>query len=386
MAVFCPLSTTPVYYNGKPVSGAYIRVYDAGGNTPRTAYSDGLLTTPYDPNGIRTDASGRIPKIWVQGNPYKLKITTAAGVVIETIDDLPGDVASGGGGGGGGGGTTIPTGFIMAFHGTGTVTNWLRCNGRTIGNVSSGATEYAAADAETLFTHLWNSDPTLAVSSGRGASAAADWAANKTIALPDYRGRALSALADMGNTAATTYSGLTFTTGNATTLGSTVGTSTHTLTTAQMPAHTHTASTSTIADHTHVATTAGAGAHNHTGATNGGGTHTHSGSTTAGGGHVVAITGATSYSAGGGNTYFGVWSGTTSANQTIPDHAHSLSIDGVGDHVHTFTTSSVADHTHTVTVSAGGSHAHTVTVDSAGSGSAHPIMQPTVLVSFMIKM
>jgi microcystin-dependent protein len=35
-----------------------------------------------------------------------------------------------------------------------------------------------------------------------GFPAAADWGANKTIALPDWRGRALAGLDDMGNTAA----------------------------------------------------------------------------------------------------------------------------------------------------------------------------------------
>jgi hypothetical protein len=68
-------------------------------------------------------------------------------------------------------------------------------------------------DVQALFSYLWTTDANLAVSGGRGANAAADWAANKTIALPDQRGRGLSGLDDMGNTAAgrltATYFGAT---------------------------------------------------------------------------------------------------------------------------------------------------------------------------------
>ena len=77
---------------------------------------------------------------------------------------------------------TAPTGWVM-LTGTNRVA--------TIGNVSSGA-DYAASDAETLFGLYWNNyDNTAApVSGGRGASAAADFVANKTLTIPiDRRGR-----------------------------------------------------------------------------------------------------------------------------------------------------------------------------------------------------
>ena len=41
MAVFCPLSTQPVFFQGAVQIGAEITVYDAGTLTPRTAYRDG---------------------------------------------------------------------------------------------------------------------------------------------------------------------------------------------------------------------------------------------------------------------------------------------------------------------------------------------------------
>jgi len=57
---------------------------------------------------------------------------------------------------------------------------------RTIGSATSGATARANADTLALYTQLWNamSDADCPVAGGRGASAAADFAANKKIQLP----------------------------------------------------------------------------------------------------------------------------------------------------------------------------------------------------------
>lgn len=67
-------------------------------------------------------------------------------------------------------------------------TGWLMANGDTLGSAASAA-DQASDDNEDLFLHLWNSfaNAQLPVTGGRGASAAADWAANKVIALPDRR-------------------------------------------------------------------------------------------------------------------------------------------------------------------------------------------------------
>ena len=107
-------------------------------------------------------------------------------------------------------------------------TGWVLMNDGTIGNGSSGGTSRANADTEALFTLLWTNtiDTWCAVSTGRGANAAADFAANKTIALPKALGRAL-AIYGSG-------SGLT-----ARALAEYLGTETHQLTASEMPSHTH---------------------------------------------------------------------------------------------------------------------------------------------------
>ena len=91
-------------------------------------------------------------------------------------------------------GFTQPTGVIDHFFGTTPPAGWVTRNGETIGSAASGATNRANADTEALFAHIWGEtsntgDFVIQDSSGspttRGASAAADFAANKRMPLPD---------------------------------------------------------------------------------------------------------------------------------------------------------------------------------------------------------
>lgn len=138
------------------------------------------------------------------------------------------------------GSSGAPTGTVFDYVGTSAPSGYVFLSGRTIGSASSGATERANADTETLFTLLWNSmsNTEAPVSGGRGASAAADFAANKTITLPDARGRVVAGKDNMGgSTASRLTSGGSGVVG--TTLGAVGGAETHTLITAQMPSHSH---------------------------------------------------------------------------------------------------------------------------------------------------
>jgi hypothetical protein len=106
--------------------------------------------------------------------------------------------------GGGGGGTVDPTsimstGDLKVKYSTGVLAGFVRTNGLTIGNATSGASERANSDTQALFIFLYNcGDATLTVSGGRSGNAISDYNAGKTITLPNYSGRALAALDDQG--------------------------------------------------------------------------------------------------------------------------------------------------------------------------------------------
>jgi len=148
-----------------------------------------------------------------------------------------------------------PTGAVFDFIGTTAPTGYVLLDGKTIGSGASAATERANNDTLDLFTLIWNSMSNIVapVSGGRGVSASADFSANKTITLPDARGRVVVGKDDMGGTAAsrmtTAGSGV-----DGVTLGASGGAQTHTLTTAQLASHTHiqNSHTHTVNDPGHV--------------------------------------------------------------------------------------------------------------------------------------
>jgi microcystin-dependent protein len=85
----------------------------------------------------------------------------------------------------------FPTAFVAAAFRSAAPDGWLLLNGQTIGNQFSGASARASADTESLFLTLWN-DTNASVVGGRGDTAAADYAANKELVLPNAGGRALA--------------------------------------------------------------------------------------------------------------------------------------------------------------------------------------------------
>jgi hypothetical protein len=226
---------------GKVAPGCKLYVIQAGTtSTPQNAYQDTGLSI-LQPNPILCDSTGRLPQWFVADGNIKLRLTDKNGVQLFVQDNLL--VIGPSSGGGGGGGTVDPTtilqtGDFKLVYNTGVLTGFVRCNGRTIGSATSGATERANADTSALFSFLWGADANLAVSGGRGASAASDFAANKTITLPDCRNVAMAGLGDMGNSDRALFSGVTFNSGNSTTLGSYLGASTRALLTANLPPYT----------------------------------------------------------------------------------------------------------------------------------------------------
>lgn len=240
MAGFWNLSQQQLYdQNGKPMVGAKAYFFLGGTTTPITVYKAFALgAINAHPNPLVTDGFGRWPSIYMDEADqfYRVRVTTAGGVVVLDEDGLP-IIGPSGGGGGGGDNPVNPdavfsTGDLKSRYGEGFISGWVRANGRTIGSTISGASERAAADTQPLFEYLWNTDPNLTVVGGRGATSSADWAANKQITLPDWRGRVILGSDSMGNTSAGVV-------GGADILGYTVGEALHTLTSNEMPFHNH---------------------------------------------------------------------------------------------------------------------------------------------------
>lgn len=241
MAGFWNLSLIQIHDpNGRPYIGARAYFFLGGTTTPITVYkSFDLGAINAHPNPLQTDGNGFWPPVYMDEADefFRVRITTAQGVVILDADGIPiiGPAESGGGGG-----TPTPvdpdslfkTGDVKVRYDEGFLVGWVRCNGRTIGSATSGASERANSDTQALYQHLWLVDPALEVLGGRGASALADWTANKPLTLPSARGAAIIGIDTMGNEAANNIPA-------ANKLGWTGGASTHVLSVNEMPSHAH---------------------------------------------------------------------------------------------------------------------------------------------------
>lgn len=210
-------------------------------------------------------------------------------------------------------------------------TGWLLLDGKTIGSASSGGTSRANADTADLYALLWtdwdNTVLPIQDSSGspttRGASAAADFAANKRMPLPDHRERVAAGwdnLADVTRLSSPV-------TGD--TIGSSGGSQSHTLTTGEIPSHTH------------------------TGTTNSGGDHSH-------------------FSGHGDNATTNFIYGSTTTG--VPGSATvGLSVDSKTP-------------THQAVTSTASAHSHAFTSDATGGGAAHNNVQPTIVFNYQVKL
>lgn len=203
---------------GASVAKGTMRVYDANSKwNAITAPADGavLIGDTADSKGVRWLAKGTDGNVlqvtdaaagklsWVSGfkNLYTtigdILYASAAGVASRLGIGTAGQVLVARPG------STPPLAWETIGFTTGDVkltiqttapSGWVLMDDKTIGDASSGATGRANADTEALFTALWNNttNSECAVSSGRGGSAAVDFAAHKTIALPKTLGRALA--------------------------------------------------------------------------------------------------------------------------------------------------------------------------------------------------
>lgn len=336
--------------DGEPLGGGLLYFFAAGTTTPQSAFQDTGLTIVH-PNPIVLDASGRVPMFYLADGSIKIRLTDDSGVTVMAADNLLVIGPSSGGGGGGGvdPNTVLQTGDILARFGTGAHAGFLPCNGSTMGSGTSGST-YAAAENQALFEYLWSTTVLQVFAGGtpsRGATANADWTANKRIVLPDLRGRTIAGVDDMGATAAGRLSSTYFGT-SAIVLGAAGGTESHTLTTAQLASHSHPIGGSTGGQ---------SQSHLHSGSTIDSGLHEHA--------YLQTLL----------STQDNFAPGTTSAIRSLV--ASPTTTTGSGAHTHNIATG-FADRDHT--------HALPTDTSNNGSGGAHNNVQPSLVMTFYIKL
>ena len=296
--------------NGQPVANGKLYSYAAGTSTPLATYADKDGNTP-NSNPVVLD-SGGFADVWISSASYKFVLNTSADVQIWTKDYVS-NATSG-----------FSTGDIKPSFKNAADTGWVMMNDTSIGSATSSATGRANADTADLFALLWNnvSNTYAPVSGGRGASAAADFAANKTLTLPKALGRVLGG--------AGAGSGLT-----SRSLGQSLGEETHVLSEAELASHTHTQNA-----HTHTVDA-----------------HHHQILVAAGVSGNIGLNGAAAFgnldSAGNG-------AGTATTGGSGGPNTSSADVN---------TMSSVA-----------------ATNQTTGSGTAHNNMQPTLFVNFMVKL
>jgi microcystin-dependent protein len=235
-------------------------------------------------------------------------------------------------------GFVMPVGSLTAFAGSSAPTGWIVCDGSAVSRAT-----YADLFAVIGITY----------GTGDGST---------TFNLPNLGGRNIIG---KGATPATD------------TLGETGGAETHTLTTAQLASHTHSvdpasfnASAASAGSHSHTvdpasfdATAASAGSHSHTSDDvyhyDGGGTDLGVGNT-----------------AGSGDDSTGnAWKTSSRTTSSTGAHTHTVAVN-----VPSTTSSEHTGHTHTVAVDV-----PNTTSTTAGSGSAHNILDPYIVLNYIIK-
>lgn len=358
--------------NGVLAEGALAYFYEAGTSTPKAVYSNGGESTAHE-FPVEADG-GRWPAVFIPFGSYKVIIKTAGGTTLFSADDVPNEAPND---------TEVTvdedalyqTGDYIFVGKNGTRSGAVRCNGRTIGDASSAGTERANADCADLFAYLWNNyaNGQAAVSTGRGATAVADFAAHKTIALPDHRGSHLIGFDDMGSSNSAQLSGITATSGSSILAGSILGGNYHPLTIAELPVVTPAGTLSTSA----VTGTAAAQAFTGTNATiTATGTNAASALT---GGTTAAISRFPTGAGGGANDYL-----TTAGTGSTTTYA----VTGTAA-AQTFTGSGVSytpAGTNATSAVTGTAAAQTFTGTPFGSGNNIPMVTLSTPVTILMKL
>ncbi len=403
-ATLIPLSLTYVLdITGRPIVGAQMRVYQAGTLNPAVVFADAGLTAAMQ-QPVLTTGSGRFPAAYIGPGFYRYRVLDQNGVVLDDLDGIEGAVVTQETVNVTNTGSATPTGALQPFYGLEVPAGWVRANGRTISNAVGGGTELADPTTQALFVALWDADPNLAVSAGRGNTAIGDFNAGKQIALPDLRRRLLAGLDGMGN-------GLLNPVGDSfSVLGARFGEETHGLTVAEMPSHTHimscdtegghihsascdvqgyhshsatadvqgshthAATEDTQGNHTHGATMDTQGDHNHAASLDAQGIHSHQATSESAGDHNHQYTRTHYNSDGPVNSNYSSYVRNSEVNDTLNTsnagaHTHQIDVQNSGLHIHNVVIQNAGAHVHNITIQNNGSHQHNITVQASGAHS-----------------
>lgn len=234
------------------LNGGVVNVYLATTTTPASIFSDFALTVPMA-NPFTLNTAGRFPAVYVADGAYRVRVSNSASVLQFDDDNVAAVTAAV---------SNTPvvvvasqlwnTGDVKTRYDDQPADGFVRANGRTIGSATSGASERANADCEALFKFLWGF-ANISVTAGKGASAAADWSANKTLILPDMAGRLIGARDDLGAGAKSRITGTTVT--GPTLAGAVGGTETKAILQTHLPSLNFTVSGITLSDPGHTHTT-----------------------------------------------------------------------------------------------------------------------------------
>jgi len=273
-------------------------------------------------------------------------------------------------------GATPPSGSIMAYAGSTAPTGWLLCDG----------TPYSQSAYSALFSVIGGNYNT---SAGQVAPAVG------MFRVPTLVGRM-----PVGRDAGQTEFDV---------LGEAGGAKTHTLTSAEMPSHTHTQDshnhTQNAHNHTqdghnhtqnshnhtqdsHSHSTVDAGSHSHGAATGTTGNHQHSG--------TVNQTSATSHTHVTNGTFASGLTGSGGSSSAFVnftgDHSHTIGADGTHGHTINGATATNQANTASNNATTATNQAATATNNGAtavnqptGGGAAHPILQPYLVLNYIIK-
>jgi microcystin-dependent protein len=152
-------------------------------------------------------------------------------------------------------------------------------------------------------------------------------------------------------------------------LGDSSGNQTIILSTNQLPSHTHTGTTDISGSHVHTGTTSTNGTHNHTATDSG---HSH--------GYLDAYF--AENQAEGPNNVFGTSASTDNDNSyRYRPEQDTITSTGYAN----ITVDNNGSHSHSLNVDSNGNHTHTFTTGSTGSGSSINIMNPYLVLNYIIK-